>query len=50
MTITLGNDAMCSEADVLAAIKRVADSGKISGIIRDDNGNTVGYFGVEKEL
>lgn len=48
--IDLGNDAMCSQADVADVIQRLARTIKIGsgeGKIRDLNGNTVGYYGFD---
>ena len=53
LTIKLGNDAMQSPRDVVAALRAVADRLEVesfrfndSGIIRDVNGNNVGSWGV----
>jgi hypothetical protein len=49
LEIELGNDSMQSGPDVAAALRKVADrienDLEARGIIRDENGNTVGRFG-----
>lgn len=45
--ITLGNEAMKELQDIPGALHRVAQrvaEGNVNGVIRDDNGNTVGSF------
>ena len=49
LTISLGNDAMCTGHDVAAGLRQVAESvdsdGFRSGGVRDLNGNLVGEWG-----
>ena len=59
LTITLGNDAMNTPGDVgnalddLAGVIGFGDDGPIppglKGLIRDDNGNTVGHWEFTEE-
>ena len=49
LSITLGNDAMRTPADIATALHRVAriletSDGETRGTIRDANGNTVGSW------
>lgn len=48
LTISLGNDAMCTGSDVAASLRRIASSiegGSRSGEAFDLNGNRVGAWG-----
>jgi hypothetical protein len=48
LTIELGNDAMQTEMDIANALREIASritlTGKDGGVIRDENGNTVGSW------
>jgi len=48
LTITLGNDAMCCDEDVVYALRRASASiiqtGKKEGSVMDENGNKVGEW------
>lgn len=47
LKIELGNDAMSTPADIATALRRAAyaiEYGGSSGVIHDDNGNSVGEW------
>lgn len=51
ISIELGNDAMQTPAQAADALRTVADrieNNTLSGVVVDDNGNTVGHWNFER--